>query len=1271
MPSTQGSRWFGPYRVVSSLATGGMGVLYRAEHRETGAAVAIKTVVNFKGGIVDGIRSEIRSLARLVHPGVARIVDEGIEDGHPWYAMELVDGRTLATFRDELWQGLTGADLTTHVEPASTAPISRSPTGPPHASAPAPSFGPALRAPAPRPLAAAGRLPAVLEVMRRLCAPLGYVHGRGIVHRDLKPENVLLKTDNAPVLIDFGVATRFPAAQGREILEPAGSLAGTVAYMAPEQFRRGVVDARADLYSLGCMLYEFVCGRRPFLGTASAHLGEAHLLEPPPSPSRLVQGVPAALENLILRLLAKRPRDRLGYAAEVAEALAAVLQDLRDLEELPGSPRRAFPTPTTSWPAAQTPTPAAPSPDAGTEAGFYLYRPEMTGRKEPTERLLAACEAARAGHGALFFLGGESGIGKTMLAGEIGKHAAAMGLRVVTGDCVMFGASAGPGHGTGSPLAPFRRLLHAVADHCRGRGPEATEQLFGSRGAVLASIEPTLESLPGLSVGSGETDLTGEAARSAILTAMADLVFALAREQPLLLVLDDVQWADELSLGVLKLLSPAALAPLPLLVVATYRTDELSPGLAELTAAPGAQDLRLGRLDEEGVASMVTEMLGMNQPPRSMIRFLARTSEGNPFFVAEYIRAAVGEGVLFRTGGHWQISPGIAGQGSEGAYETLPLPKSLRGLISRRLQGLHGPVGAVLETASVIGRQVDPALLAQVSAEEPGVIHDALSELLARQVLEDNGGQLLFVHEKLREHAYDGIEPDRRRALHLRVACALEEGESRGAHLLAFHFQAGGRPERAFHYATLAGRQARTAGALHDARDQLTQALRLEAEATGVERPLPTSLERARLRRMLGEARAGVGDLEGSEAILREAYGIVRRHALPRSRLGWAPLLFGQLALQLLRQLFTMRPRRQPEPARAALEESATIANRLGFSFMVQGSQLPMLAVLTLAANLAEVAQAPAPRGIPYSILASVFGLIGATRLSRRYFDSSRRSVANARDVVAPLQQAQIEGFYYLNRGEWTAARGAFEPAFARGQKLGIPYEIEALGIARAWLEILVGRLEAARALLIDVRRTAEVLGNRLHEWWARRYEALALLQEGRAREALDVVAPAEAGFRAQGGLVDLMNILAVQAVAYEHLGESDTALALANEALEIGARHQAAGSHSYELHAFLPEVFIRAWGRARAEASDEKPSSASGPSPAALARQVRLCLRGATRYARMFRIGQPTLLLNRARAAAVLGHTREADRLARRAAMVAAELGMPLDIDLESGALP
>ncbi|HEY0710148.1 MAG TPA: protein kinase, partial [Polyangia bacterium] len=499
---------FGDYVVDGALAAGGMGVLYRAHHRDNGQRVVIKTVVADKEAILSGIRSEIRALARLVHPGVARIVDEGVQAGHPWYAMELVEGQTLARFRDQLWEGLSAADLTTDV--GTPPPLLTSTTGVPYADRPA--FGP-------RPEAAAGHLLDVLLIVQRLCAPLAYVHGRGIVHRDLKPENVLLRPDSTPVLIDFGVASRFPAALAREILEPTSAIAGTAAYMAPEQFRRGTVDARADLYSLGCILYELVCGRRPFFGGASGHLTDLQWEEPPLPPSSLVEGVSPRLDALMLRLLARRPRDRIGYASDVAQAIAEVIATLAPTSH--GSQSLA------RLPASVRPTAPAPEP----AAGFYLYRPEMVGRQAPAELLLTAVETAVAGEGAMFFLGGESGIGKTMLASEVGKQAVSRGMRVITGECLFAGGDV-PQPGS-RPLAPFRRFLQTVADRCRARGETFTEQLFGTQTPLLARVEPALADLPGLASRGLESELTGEAARSAILTGVADLIVAFCQQQPL------------------------------------------------------------------------------------------------------------------------------------------------------------------------------------------------------------------------------------------------------------------------------------------------------------------------------------------------------------------------------------------------------------------------------------------------------------------------------------------------------------------------------------------------------------------------------------------------------------------------------------------------------------------------------------------------------------------------------------------------------------------
>src|SRR5690606_39229389 len=139
-------------------------------------------------------------------------------------------------------------------------------------------------------------------IVRTLCGPLAFVHGEGLVHRDLKPENVVISENGAPVLVDFGLAVRVAGADpGREVVDIAGRALGTPAYMAPEQIRGELVDARADLYALGCMLYECVTGAVPFEG-APGQVLRMHLEQQPPPPSVYVDGLPPALDALVLRL---------------------------------------------------------------------------------------------------------------------------------------------------------------------------------------------------------------------------------------------------------------------------------------------------------------------------------------------------------------------------------------------------------------------------------------------------------------------------------------------------------------------------------------------------------------------------------------------------------------------------------------------------------------------------------------------------------------------------------------------------------------------------------------------------------------------------------------------------------------------------------------------------------------------------------------------------------------------------------------------------------
>jgi len=315
----------GRYRIIRKLGAGGMANVYLAEDQELGRRVAIKILDDRHAAddsFIERFRREAKNAAGLSHPNIVSIYDRGEAEGTYYIAMEYLSGRSLKELI-----------------------VSRGPT----------------------PIRIA------IDYTRQMLAALGFAHRHGIVHRDIKPHNVVVDADGRLKVTDFGIA-RSGASQMTEV----GSIIGTAQYLSPEQARGSPVDQRSDVYSVGIVLYEMLTGTVPFTGDTPLEIAMKHLSEVPVPPSELRDDVPADLDLVVLRALAKDPEDRyqtaeemnadlariqrgLGVSSETTDAATAVLAGAG----ISGAPTIIAPRATQVAPP-QAPPPAPP-------AGYYGY----------------------------------------------------------------------------------------------------------------------------------------------------------------------------------------------------------------------------------------------------------------------------------------------------------------------------------------------------------------------------------------------------------------------------------------------------------------------------------------------------------------------------------------------------------------------------------------------------------------------------------------------------------------------------------------------------------------------------------------------------------------------------------------------------------------------------------------------------------------------------------------------------------------------------------
>jgi tetratricopeptide (TPR) repeat protein len=672
------------YRLGAEIGAGGMGVVYRATDLLTGEPVALKRVLTDPSASVEDsinlrqtMAREFATLASLRHPNIVSVLDYGFDaERQPFFTMELLESPQMLTSYGEHQPLSVQIELLVHV----------------------------LRA-------------------------LVYLHRRRILHRDLKPANVLVSGGHVKVL-DFGLASAF----GQD-----NSVAGTLAYIAPEVLLGEPAGESADLYAVGVMAYELLAGVKPFHSDNAVELIDM-VIETLPDMTRI--SADPAITRVIECLLAKDPKDRYPNADAVIDALRAAT----------GHPV-----------AAET---------ASTRESF-LQAAQFVGRERETLQLMSALEGALNGHNSTWLVGGESGVGKSRLIGEIRTAALIRGMVVITGQAVTE---------RGTPFSVWRNVARRLLLNA-GLTNMLTDIEAGTLKRIASDVERLLErDIPDV------TDTDARVAQLRLFGTVNKLIEG--HTEPLLIVLEDLQWADNDSLRLLDWVTQS-LKRTPVLIIGTFRDDERGD-LPE--RIEGANSLLLKRLSESEIAALSESMLGAAGKKQPVLELLQRETEGNVFFLVEIVRALAEE----------------AGELDLVGSVTLPehvITGGVQNVVQCRLSRVPADDRSLLEYSAVIGRMIDVNLLRTL---DPHInIEEWLATCSGVAVLEAIGENWHFAHDKLRESVLAWLDADRRRTLHKQVAEAIEKSHAQNLSTqyarLAYHYQMAGLPDKERVYAQKAG----------------------------------------------------------------------------------------------------------------------------------------------------------------------------------------------------------------------------------------------------------------------------------------------------------------------------------------------------------------------------------------------------------------------------------------------------------------------------------
>ncbi len=607
-----------------------------------------------------------------------------------------------------------------------------------------------------------------LDLAVQIVKILGQIHSRNVIHKDINPSNIIVNPATGQLkIIDFGISTQLsrenPTLKNPRVLE------GTLAYISPEQTGRmnRSLDYRTDFYSLGVTFYELLTGQLPFPTTDALELVHCHIAQQAVPPHQVNPAVPQVLSDLILKLTAKTAEDRYQNAFGLQTDLETCREQFLTTGEI------------------------APFP-LGTQdlSGRFQIPQKLYGRELEITTLLAAFERVNQPHSTseLMLVAGYSGIGKSSLVAEVHKPITEKRGYFIAGKYDQFQKDVP----YSAVIAAFRSLAKQLLTESESQLAQWRERLLaalGPNGQVVLDVIPEMALITGPQPPVTELGPTESQNRFNLVFQNFIRVFC-NPSHPLVLFLDDLQWADSASLKLLQLMMTDS-EMRSLLVIGAYRDNEVSPTHPLMTL--------LGHFQREGVTVNTITLAPLSQAHLSqlmidtlqhstaelvpLVALVLQKTEGNPFFVNEFLKSLHSED-LFRfneTSRLWEWDMA--------QIQAQDLTDNVIELLIGKLQKLPSDTQESLRLAACVGAQFDLATLAIIrQASEQTVFADLkpaiqlgliipLSDLTADLTME----RFRFGHDRIQQAAYTLIASDQKAQVHLRIGRLLRDNVSSDA----------------------------------------------------------------------------------------------------------------------------------------------------------------------------------------------------------------------------------------------------------------------------------------------------------------------------------------------------------------------------------------------------------------------------------------------------------------------------------------------------------